>query len=56
VRQIRYLLGERDWSGSVELGLNLRIDRRNSLSAEVARRVDFGSWATEGMLFWYRYW
>jgi len=56
VRQIHYLVGERERSGSVDLGQNLRIDQQNSLSLEVARRVDFGHWTTEGMLFWNRYW
>ncbi len=56
VRQIHYLVGERAWSGSIDLAQSLRIDRQNNLSLEVARRVDFGDWATEGMLFWNRYW
>jgi hypothetical protein len=56
VRQIGYLVGEREGSSSAELGLNLRLNRQNSLSFEVARRTDFGHWTTEGMLLWYRYW
>ncbi len=55
-RQIHYLLGERGWSGSFDLGQNLRINRQNSLSLELARRLDFGIWTTEGMLLWNRYW
>jgi hypothetical protein len=56
VRQIHYLIGDRNWGSSLDLGQSLRIDRQNSLSLEVARRIDFGNWTTEGMLFWSHYW
>ncbi len=56
LKQVHYVVGEKDASDSFELGQSLRIDPANSLSLELARRGDFGHWTTEGMLFWNRYW